>query len=76
MSADTDWCRIAIRDNGPGIPEAIRDKIFVPFFTTKSRGTGLGLPTSKRFVEAHGGHLTIESPETGGTIATVELPLT
>lgn len=76
VSADTDWCRIAIRDSGPGIPPDIRDKIFVPFFTTKSRGTGLGLPTSKRFVEAHGGHLTIENPETGGTVATVELPLT
>lgn len=75
VAADDDWCRISIADNGPGIPADIRDKIFVPFFTTKSRGTGLGLPTSKRFVEAHGGRLTIQCPPSGGTTVIVELPV-
>jgi two-component system, LuxR family, sensor kinase FixL len=68
-------CRVAIVDEGPGIPADIRDKIFVPFFTTKSRGTGLGLPTAKRLVEAHRGTITIECPPAGGTTVTVDLPL-
>jgi signal transduction histidine kinase len=68
------WCRIAIADEGPGIPLEIRDKIFMPFFTTKTRGTGLGLPTSKRFIEAHDGQITVDCPSTGGTTVTVRLP--
>lgn len=74
VDAAAGWCRIAIADNGPGIPADMREKVFIPFFTTKARGTGLGLPTSKRFVEAHGGRLTIECPPTGGTLVTVHLP--
>jgi two-component system sensor histidine kinase AtoS len=48
-------CQIAFVDSGPGIPSETRDKMFTPFFTTKSRGTGLGLPTAKRLIEAHQG---------------------
>jgi len=66
--------RVSISDDGPGIPRDIRDKIFVPFFTTKSRGTGLGLPTAKRFVEANHGRISIESPASGGTTVVVDLP--
>jgi two-component system sensor kinase FixL len=68
-------CRITISDSGPGIPAEIRDKLFTPFVTTKSRGTGLGLSTVKRLVEAHKGDLHIASPEGGGTTVTVDLPL-
>lgn len=64
-----------VSDNGPGIPADIRDKVFVPFFTTKSRGTGLALPTAKRFIDLHNGRITIDSPDTGGTTVTVQLPL-
>ena len=67
-------CRIVFEDAGPGIPPDIRDKIFTPFFTTKSRGTGLGLPTAKRFIEAHGGRIKVETPPEGGTTVTVHLP--
>ena len=67
-------CRIAFRDDGPGIPADIREKIFTPFFTTKSKGTGLGLPTTKRLIDAHAGRIGIECPSTGGTIVTVQLP--
>lgn len=67
-------CRIAVADSGPGIPSAIRDQIFVPFFTTKSRGSGLGLSTAKRFVDAHRGRIGIECPDGLGTIVTIELP--
>jgi len=71
-----DACHIAIADNGPGIPAEVRDKIFTPFFTTKSRGTGLGLPTAKRLIEAHRGTIHVHCPPTGGTTVTVELPTT
>jgi two-component system, NtrC family, nitrogen regulation sensor histidine kinase GlnL len=63
-----------VKDNGPGIVPDIREKIFTPFFTTKSRGSGLGLPTAKRLVEAHRGTIDIECPPDGGTVVTVQLP--
>jgi two-component system sensor kinase FixL len=68
-------CRIAFHDQGPGIPAHIREKIFTPFFTTKSKGTGLGLPTAKRLIGAHAGRIEIECPVDGGTIVTIQLPV-
>ena len=65
---------ISIADTGPGIPADARDRIFEPFYTTKVRGTGLGLPTARRFVEAHGGTLDLTDRPEGGTIARVVLP--
>ena len=53
----------------------VRDKIFIPFFTTKSRGSGLGLPTTKRLIEAHHGEVLVECPPAGGTTVTVQLPV-
>jgi PAS domain S-box-containing protein len=76
ISGNHDDCRISIIDSGPGIPQAIRDRIFVPFFTTKSRGTGLGLPTAKRLIDAHKGRISVECPAGGGTVVTVVLPAT
>ena len=67
-------CRIAFSDHGPGIPVGVREKIFTPFFTTKSRGSGLGLPTAKRLIEAHDGHIAIDCPPAGGTTAAVQIP--
>jgi two-component system sensor kinase FixL len=67
-------CEIAVVDHGPGIPRDVREKIFTPFFTTKSRGSGLGLPTAKRLVEAHRGQIRVESPDEGGTRVVVQLP--
>lgn len=75
IASSDSQCRIAIADAGPGIPPEIREKVFTPFFTTKSRGTGLGLPTAKRLVEAHHGSILIECPPGGGTTVTVQLPL-
>ncbi|HEY1304262.1 MAG TPA: PAS domain S-box protein [Vicinamibacterales bacterium] len=66
---------VTFADSGPGIPIDIRDKIFAPFFTTKVRGTGLGLPTAKRLVEAQRGTISIDCPSSGGTSVTVVLPL-
>jgi signal transduction histidine kinase len=68
-------CQIAFIDDGPGIPDEIRAKIFTPFFTTKSRGSGLGLPTAKRLIEAHQGQIAIDCPLSGGTAVVVRLPL-
>jgi PAS domain S-box-containing protein len=68
-------CQITFIDRGPGIPADIREKIFTPFFTTKSRGTGLGLPTAKRFIEAHNGQIAIHCPPAGGTAVVVRLPM-
>jgi signal transduction histidine kinase len=67
--------RVVVADTGPGIPSEIREKIFTPFFTTKSRGTGLGLSTAKRLIEAHRGTIWIDCPPSGGTTVTIELPL-
>ena len=67
-------CHIAFSDTGPGIPPEILGKIFTPFFTTKSRGSGLGLPTAKRLIEAHRGSISIDCPPAGGTTVTIQLP--
>ena len=74
LTSPADTCQIAIADEGPGIPSEVLDKIFVPFFTTKARGSGLGLPTAKRLIEAHRGNISIACPPGGGTIVTVQLP--
>ncbi len=68
-------CRIAFADTGPGIPPAIRDKVFTAFFTTKARGSGLGLATVKRLVDAHQGQIRIDCPAGGGTTVVLQLPI-
>lgn len=70
---------ISIRDNGPGIPETIRNQIFAPFFSTKpvNKGTGLGLSISYQIVvENHGGELRCEDTPQGGTEFIIKLPIT
>jgi PAS domain S-box-containing protein len=76
VEAINSTCQIAFVDGGPGIPAEIREKIFTPFFTTKSRGSGLGLPTAKRLIEAHHGQIEVTCPPAGGTTVVVRLPLT
>ena len=68
---------IRVRDNGDGIPEAIRSKIFQPFFTTKpsGQGTGLGLSLCYDIVKTHGGDLSVESVAGDGTEFVVRLPI-
>jgi two-component system sensor kinase FixL len=68
-------CQLLIADEGPGVPPAVRERLFTPFFTTKARGSGLGLATARRIVEAHRGSLRIECPSAGGTTAIVQLPV-
>lgn len=68
---------IRVSDTGPGIPEALREKIFEIFFTTKpaGKGTGLGLTIIKNIVKLHGGNIAIECPPDGGTTFIIKLPL-
>lgn len=68
-------CALWVCDTGPGIPEELRESIFEPLVTTRSTGTGLGLALCKRIVEAHGGRITVDTPERGGACFRVELPL-
>lgn len=71
-----DKVEIAVKDNGNGIPEAIREKIFQPFFTTKptGQGTGLGLSLSYDIVKAHGGELKVETKDRTGSEFIIQLP--
>lgn len=66
---------ISFKDNGPGVQEDLYDKIFMPKFTTKSNGNGLGLPISQKTVEAIGGHISLESTIDVETSFIVSLPL-
>jgi signal transduction histidine kinase len=66
---------IRVSDNGPGIPESVRDKIFQPFFSTKEEGTGLGLSIATRIIEDHGGRLELESKTNEGAAFIITLPL-
>ena len=68
-------CTVTVADRGPGIAPALREKMFQPFFSTKSRGAGLGLSTARRIVESHGGSLAAGPRDGGGTVLTVTLPL-
>jgi two-component system NtrC family sensor kinase len=68
---------IRVKDNGPGIPDSIKDKIFQPFFTTKptGQGTGLGLSLSYDIVKAHGGEVNVATKENEGTEFIIQLPI-
>ena len=68
--------RVSIRNTGEGIAEELRDRIFQPFFTTKSRGTGLGLPIARQIVEAHHGNLSLTSDGVSEATFVVDLPTT
>jgi two-component system, NtrC family, sensor histidine kinase PilS len=74
LTSIADICQIVFADEGPGIPVAVLEKIFTPFFTTKARGSGLGLPTVRRLIEAHQGTISIACPSAGGTVVTIQLP--
>jgi two-component system nitrogen regulation sensor histidine kinase GlnL len=63
-----------VTNGGPGIPPEVRARVFELFFTTKEKGSGIGLAVSRKIVEAHGGTLGFES-EPGRTVFSVRLPL-
>jgi two-component system sensor histidine kinase DctS len=71
------WVSIAVRDRGPGIPEEVAQRLFTPFFTTKSEGMGLGLSLCRTVIEQHGGALVFESINgAGGQVVGTEFRFT
>jgi two-component system sensor histidine kinase PilS (NtrC family) len=75
VNEDTDWCEITIADTGQGITREDRDKIFNPFYTTKTGGTGLGLAIVYRIIEDHRGTITVDSVPGKGTQFSIRLPI-
>lgn len=75
ITSDAQYIRISITDNGSGISEEQADKIFVPYFTTKGTGTGIGLAMVKQIIENHGGTIQFESQVGEGTTFTIVLPV-
>ncbi|MGQ9654711.1 MAG: ATP-binding protein, partial [Thermodesulfobacteriota bacterium] len=73
---DGDSVKIAVEDQGKGIPREDMDRIFLPFFSTKPKGTGLGLAITHAIVREHGGGISVESVVEKGTRILVELPIT
>jgi signal transduction histidine kinase len=67
------WVRI--EDNGQGIPDEVLSKIFYPFFTTKEKGSGIGLAIAQKIVDSHHGSIDVESEVGEGTVFTIKLPL-
>lgn len=66
---------IDVTDNGPGIPDELQEKIFIPFFTTKSEGTGIGLSLCRQIIRNHNGHLSILESRPGKTIFHIDISL-
>ena len=67
---------ITVRDEGPGIPAEIRDKIYNLYFTTKKGGSGIGLAMAYRVIQLHNGALEFDSVEGRGTTFTLRIPMT
>ena len=66
---------LRVRDQGPGVPQEDREKIFNPLFTTRAAGTGLGLAVAHKTVSMHGGKLSLRSAPGGGAEFVIALPL-
>jgi signal transduction histidine kinase len=66
---------ITVTDDGPGVPDELRARLFEPYATGRPGGTGLGLPIAQRIAVEHGGDLTYASPPGGGARFTLTLPL-
>lgn len=74
-SAGTDWTAVEIKDTGEGIPAADLQRIFIPFFTTKAAGHGVGLALAHRVVTQHGGTLSASNSKDGGAVFSMRLPV-
>jgi hypothetical protein len=66
---------ITVSDTGPGVPNELREKIFYPFFTTKQKGSGVGLATAQKIVAGHGGVIEVDSEAGGGCVFRVRVPI-
>ncbi|UAL09899.1 PAS domain S-box protein [Caulobacter segnis] len=71
---DEGWSRVSVADSGPGIADAVRERLFQPFMTTKPQGMGVGLSISRSIIEAHGGRIWAEANPGGGALFRFTLP--
>src|SRR6266508_1092301 len=74
-NAGRTWAVVEIKDSGEGIPASDLQRIFIPFFTTKATGHGVGLALAHRVITQHGGTLTASNAKGGGAVFTIQLPL-
>jgi two-component system sensor histidine kinase HydH len=72
---DGDLVRVSVDDNGPGIPPSERERVFTPFFTTKGRGTGLGLALVQKIIVTHNGRIQVGRSAQGGASLQIVLPI-
>jgi signal transduction histidine kinase len=72
---DGPWAVLDVTDTGIGMPEDVRSRIFDPFFSTRPSGSGLGLPTTRKIIEAHGGSIRVESEPGKGSRFSVRVPI-
>jgi signal transduction histidine kinase len=76
LEADGDWAKVIVLDNGPGIPAGQVEDVFKPFVSTKgSRGTGLGLPVSRKILREHGGDILVHSVPEKGSKFSLRIPM-
>jgi PAS domain S-box-containing protein len=75
VDARRHYVHLAVSDNGPGVPAANRDRVFTPFFTTKAKGTGLGLALVQKIIVSHDGRITVGDAPGGGACFHIDLPL-
>jgi signal transduction histidine kinase len=73
-SSTGDFLEVTVSDTGPGVSEDMADKIFLPFFTTKDKGTGFGLSLVQKIIVSHGGSISVDSSDKGATFR-IKLPL-
>jgi two-component system nitrogen regulation sensor histidine kinase NtrY len=72
---DERWIGISVSDNGCGVATAPIDQIFVPFFSTKPGGSGIGLSLARQIAQAHGGRIDVARRHSGGSVFTLILPV-
>lgn len=75
VDGDGRWATLLVRDNGPGIPDELGDRVFEPFISTKETGLGLGLAICRRIAEAHNGQIRAANSSDGGAVLSIRLPL-
>jgi two-component system, NtrC family, nitrogen regulation sensor histidine kinase NtrY len=71
----SETAHVSIADNGPGIQDEDKEKLFLPYFSTKKDGTGLGLAIASRIVTEHGGHIRVQDNEPRGTVFSISIPM-
>jgi two-component system nitrogen regulation sensor histidine kinase NtrY len=71
----SETAHVSIADNGPGIRDDDKEKLFLPYFSTKKDGTGLGLAIASRIVTEHAGHIRVQDNEPRGTIFSISIPI-